>query len=115
VYPLGALPKTLSAASSFFEPFMSCNMTKGDGYGYRFTFNGQTVRQTTKQGNKCVAEQVEAARKTRLAKGIEERKKIPAIAKFASQFTDTIETECAEKPATALSSVPLDRIGEALI
>jgi len=36
---------------------------------YKFSWNGQLIRAITKQTNKRTAEQIEAARKTQLAKG----------------------------------------------
>jgi hypothetical protein len=37
---------------------------RGDVWWYKFTFSGELIRESTKQGNKRVAEQIEAARKT---------------------------------------------------
>ena len=83
--------------------------------------------------NKRVAEQIEAARKTALAKGevgLEEKKHVPTLKAFGPQFTSAIETRCANKPATVgfykdklkqllgfnkLASARLDRIDEELI
>jgi integrase len=93
-------------------------------------FDGERVQASTKQSNKRVAEQIEAAKKTQLAKGevgIEERKKAPTLKEFAPRFMETIETQCADKPATVsfyraklkalqasplLVNVRLDRIDE---
>jgi integrase len=106
---------------------------RGGVWWYHFMFRGERIQETTKQGNKRVAEQIEAARKTQLAKGevgIEDRKPVPKLREFAVQFTEAIETECAEKPNTvnfykaklkilladnALASAKLDRIDEAAI
>ena len=100
---------------------------------YKFTWNGEQIRESTKQTNKRVAEQIEAAHKSALAKaevGIREKKKVPTLKEFATQFEQTIETECADKPSTisfykaklkyllddpALSKCRLDRIDENLI
>ena len=41
---------------------------RGDTYWYKFNFNGKIVRASAKIGNKRVAEQIEAAKKTQLAK-----------------------------------------------
>jgi hypothetical protein len=35
---------------------------------YKFTWNGEVIRESTKQANKRVAEQIEAAHRTSLAK-----------------------------------------------
>lgn len=76
---------------------------RGDTYWYEFVFNGERVRESTKQGNKRVAEQMEAARKTQLAKGevgIQERKPVPTFREFAPRFERAIQVQCAEKPRT---------------
>ncbi len=41
---------------------------RGKTYWYKFVFNGTTVRESAKTSNRRVAEQIEAARKTQLAK-----------------------------------------------
>jgi integrase len=76
---------------------------RGETYWYEFVFNGERIRKSTKQGNKRVAEQMEAARKTQLAKrevGIQERKPVPVLKDFATQFAAAIQVQCAEKPRT---------------
>ncbi len=106
---------------------------KSKNWSYKFTWNRELIRKSTKQTNKRVAEQMEAAHKTSLAKGevgICEKKSVPTLKNFAPKFEQTIETECADKPATiafyktklrhlladsALSRLPLDRIDEDVI
>ena len=106
---------------------------RGGVWWYKFKFDGESVRESTKQTNKRVAEQMEAARKTSLAKGevgLEDKKCVPTLKAFGQEFIKTIETRCAEKPATIsfykqklkqvlefskLASARLDRIDEALI
>jgi integrase len=106
---------------------------RGGVWWYKFKFDSESVRETTKQTNKRVAEQMEAARKTALAKGevgLEEKRHIPTLKAFGPEFTKAIETRCADKPATVrfykdklkqllefnrLASARLDRIDEALI
>jgi integrase len=106
---------------------------KSKYWWYKFTWNGELIRESTKQTNKRVAEQMEAARKTGLAKGevgIEDKKPIPTLRAFAPRFQQTIETECADKPATIsfykaklgylladsiLGRSPLDQIDEDVI
>lgn len=76
---------------------------RGDIYWFEFLYKGQRVRQSTKQTNQRVARQMEAAFKTRLAKGevgIVERKPAPTFAEFAKQFRKSVETQCAAKPST---------------
>lgn len=46
---------------------------RGKTYWYKFMFQGQLVRESTKQGNDKVARQMEAAHRTRLAKEKDER------------------------------------------
>jgi integrase len=69
----------------------------------RILFNGERVRDTAKTRNKRVAEQIEAAKRTHLAKGevgIEEHKKSPTLKGFAPRFEKFIESKCEDKPAT---------------
>jgi len=76
---------------------------RGKIWWYKFNWNGEPIRESTKQTNKRVAEQIEAARKTSLAKGevgIKKKERAPKLAEFAPRFTAAIETICAEKPAT---------------
>ncbi len=42
---------------------------RGDTWWFKFVWRGELIRESTKQGNKRVAEQIEAARKTQKAKG----------------------------------------------
>ena len=53
---------------------------RGHVWWYKFTWNGMPIRESTKQTNKRVAEQIEAAHKTSLAKGevgIRQKKRTP--------------------------------------
>lgn len=106
---------------------------RGDVWWYKFVWQGQPVRESSKQGNKCVAEQMEAARKTALAKGevgLEGLKEAPTFAEFSKRFLQWVTTEKAEKPNTVrfyegmvrillrhgpLARARLDRIDKALI
>ena len=59
---------------------------KSKYWWYKFTWNGEPIRQSTKQSNKRVAEQMEAAHRTALAKGevgIRDRKPVPMLKDFA--------------------------------
>ncbi len=61
---------------------------KSKYWWYKFTWNGEQIRESTKQTNKRVAEQMEAAHKTSLAKGevgIRERKLSPTLTEFATK------------------------------
>jgi integrase len=100
---------------------------------YKFTWKGEAVRRSTKQTNKRVAEQIEAAQKTSLAKGevgIVEREPAPTLKQFSGRFMHAVSIRCAEKPRTvefyreklnrlleypAMASAALDAIDEALI
>jgi hypothetical protein len=55
---------------------------RGGVYWYKFMWKGELVRESTKQGNDKIARQMEAARKTALAKGevgIREKKPAPTL------------------------------------
>jgi integrase len=71
---------------------------------YKFNWNGETIRKSTKQANKRVAEQMETAHKAALAKGevgIRERKMVPTLAEFADlDFLPFVESRFANKPKT---------------
>ncbi len=77
---------------------------RGNIWWYCFTWKGERIRESTKQGNKRVAEQMEAARKTQLAKGevgIEERKAPPTLKRFIEdRFLPHLETTKSEEPNT---------------
>jgi integrase len=59
---------------------------KSKNWWYKFTWNGELIRESTKQTNKRVAEQMEAAHRTALAKGevgIREKVPVPTLREFA--------------------------------
>ena len=104
---------------------------------YKFTWIGELIRESTKQTNKRIAEQREAARRTALAKGevgIRERKRVPILKDFAEQdFLSFVRSTFAAKPKTLayyengtnrllafeqlaterLGAISTDRVGEA--
>lgn len=106
---------------------------RGDVYWFEFVWNGERIRESTKQGNRVVARQIESARRTQLAKGevgIEERKPAPRLKEFAPKFRETIAIRKAQTPLTVsfynskldrlleyepLASARLNQIDEALI
>lgn len=106
---------------------------RGDVYWYHFSFKQERIQESTKQSNKRVAQQMEAARKTQLAKGefgLQDRKPVPTLEAFAPRFQRAIELQCAEKPRTVefynsklaalladnrMAKAPLDCIDEAAI
>src|SRR4051794_20302017 len=102
---------------------------RGTVWWYKFNWNGERIYESTKQHNKRIAEQIEAARKTQLAKGeagIREREPVPALADFAeSRFLPFVRRTFDTKPKTLeyyetgvkallstpqLKSCPLDEI-----
>jgi hypothetical protein len=59
---------------------------RGGVWWFEFVFNGERIRESTKQGNRRTAEQIESARRTQLAKGevgIKDRKPVPTLKDFA--------------------------------
>ena len=107
---------------------------KSKYWWYKFTWNGEAIRESTKQTNKRVAEQVEAAHRTALAKGevgIREKKLVPTLAQFADiDFLPFVRATSKETPNTVrfyensvktlkayskLASLPLDAITADLI
>jgi hypothetical protein len=93
---------------------------RGKIWWYGFNWHSEAIRESTKQNNKRVAEQIEAAHKTSLAKGevgIKKKERAPRFEEFATRFTAAIETSCAEKPATiafykSKLKVLVDNLGE---
>ena len=106
---------------------------RGSVYWYHFMFNGEHVQRSTKQGNSRTARQMEAARRTALAKGeegIEERKAAPMFADVAKRFLAHVEARHENKPQTVqfyaaklnrlleyapIAGARLDRIDEGII
>src|SRR5580700_7642337 len=81
-----------------------CVYKRGKVWWYRFTWKGEPIRESTKQTNKRVAEQIEAAHKTSLAKGevgIREKKPVPTLQQFMeSDFLPFVRKTKASKPNT---------------
>jgi integrase len=77
---------------------------RGKIWWYKFTWNGEPIRESTKQSNKRNAEQIEAAHKTSLAKGevgIREKKSVPTLENFMDRdFLPFVRTTKAPKPNT---------------
>ena len=71
---------------------------------YKFNWRNEQIRESTKQTNKRIAEQMEAARKTQLAKGevgFKDRKKSPTLKSFLQgSFLPFYETTRREEPNT---------------
>lgn len=69
---------------------------RGGVYWYNFWWRDQHIQRSTKQGNPRVARQMEAAHRTRLAKGevgIEERGPAPMFEVFGREFLELVKTE----------------------
>ena len=77
---------------------------KSKYWWYKFTWNGELIRESTKQTNKRVAEQMEAAHRTALAKGevgIREKVPVPTLKQFAeTDFLPYVRATFAPKPKT---------------
>src|SRR5580698_8391201 len=77
---------------------------RGRVWWYRFTWKAEPIRESTKQTNKRVAEQMEAAHKTSLAKGevgIREKKRVPTLKEFAEgDFRNYVKSTFAAKVQT---------------
>jgi integrase len=77
---------------------------RGKVWWYKFNWNGKPIRESTKQTNKRVAEQIEAAHKASLAKGevgIRDRKPAPTLREFAEHdFLPFCRSTFAVKPKT---------------
>jgi integrase len=61
---------------------------RGSIYWYKFTFNGEAIRESTRQKNQHTARQMEAAHRASLAKGevgIRETKAAPTLSAFCGQ------------------------------
>src|SRR5450631_208478 len=107
---------------------------RGHIWWYRFVWNGESIRESTKQSNKRTAEQIEAAHKTSLAKGevgIRDKKPVPTLREFAereflpfteSRFQNKLKTLEYYKNGvknilafTTLASIPLDAVTQGMI
>src|SRR5271170_8255887 len=58
---------------------------RGKVYCYKFMWNGELIRESTKQGNDKKARNIESAHRTALANGlvgIREKKPVPSLADF---------------------------------
>lgn len=77
---------------------------RGRVWWYRFTWNAVPIRESTKQTNKRIAEQMEATHKTSLAKGevgLRDRKPAPTLREFAeTDFLPFVRSTSAAKLKT---------------
>jgi integrase len=61
---------------------------RGRIYWYKFTFNGESIRESTRQTNQHTARQMESAHRTSLAKGevgIRDKKRVMTLAEFCEK------------------------------
>jgi len=77
---------------------------RGNIYWYKFRWNGELIRESTKQSNKQIARNMESAHRTTLANGlvgIREKRPAPTLADFLKgDFITFAETKHAAKPGT---------------
>jgi integrase len=77
---------------------------RGNVWWYKFNWRGERICESAKTKNKRVAQQIEAARKTQLARGevgLKDRAPVPTLAAFAEmRFLPFVERTFAAKPRT---------------
>jgi integrase len=77
---------------------------RGQIYWYKFTFNGEAIRESTRQKNQHKAKDMESTHRSRLAMGevgIREKKRAPTLSEFMEKdFVPYVEVKHAEKPGT---------------
>jgi integrase len=106
---------------------------RGRYYWYEFTWRGERIRESTKQGNRQAARDMQAAHRTRLAKGeqgIAEQVPIPTYPQFAKRCEKEMGSVHGNKPNSLasyknslkmlalyppLQSARLDRVDKELI
>ena len=69
---------------------------RGNVWWYKFFWNGERIRASTKQSNKRIAEQIEVARKAALAKGevgIKDLAPAPTFREFSERFLTWVKNE----------------------
>src|SRR4051794_28705549 len=98
------------AAADWLDPRVTRNFVSiykqkdSRNWWYKFTWDGALIRESTNQTNKRVAEQIEAARRTQLAKGevgIKDRRAAPTLSEFIKQsFLPFVETTMLGEPNT---------------
>lgn len=103
---------------------------RGNVYWYKFMWNGEMIRESTKQGNDKKARNMESAHRTSLANGlvgIREKKPAPSLDHFLEKdFEPFVKAKHAAKPATIeyyldgskalrkcdFASLPIDKISD---
>ena len=75
-----------------------------NNWSYRFHWHGKIIEASTRQSNKRIAEQIESAKRTQLAKGevgIRDKKPVPTLATFiTADFMPYVRTTFAAKVKT---------------
>ena len=78
---------------------------RGNIYWYQFKWNGELIRESTKQGNDRKARNIESAHMTAVANGlvcIRGKDAAPALVDFLkNEFVPFVQTERVSKPGTA--------------
>ena len=78
---------------------------RGNVYWYKFMWNGEMIRESTRQGNDRKARNIESAHRTALANGlvgIREKKAAPPLEDFLkNDFDPFVKAKHADKPGTA--------------
>jgi integrase len=103
---------------------------RGKVYWYKFMWNGEMIRESTRQGNDKKARNIESAHRTALANGlvgIREKKAAPSLEDFLKKdFKPFVEAKHTDKPSTAeyyvdgsgmvckcdFASLPIDKISD---
>ena len=103
---------------------------RGKIYWYKFMWNGEVIRESTRQRNDKKARNIESAHRTALANGlvgIREKMPAPALRDFLDRdFLPFVEAKHTDKPATAeyyadgakmvckcdFASLPLDKVSD---
>src|SRR5450755_3102353 len=74
---------------------------RGQIYWYKFTFNGEAIRESTRQKNQHIARDMESAHRTSLAKGevgIRDKKTTPTLGEFCrKRFAPWVESTSSLK------------------
>jgi hypothetical protein len=82
----------------------ACKQSGSKNWWYKFTWNGQRIRESTKQTNKRLTEQIEPAHKAALTRGevgIGDKQPVPTLAGFADElFLPFVRSTSAAKPNT---------------
>jgi integrase len=108
VAPRGTTPPSQGEITEEVEKMIYKRGKKGT-YWYKFMWQGELIRESTKQSNDKQARKMEAAHRTALANGlvgIREKKLAPVLGDFLrKEFVPYVETKHANKPLTVRTYV----------